>query len=153
MGRELIYTKLDCSVVYLLSNLGNYPTRTKLVKLLYLADLQHSKKYGRTLTGVTYYSYFYGPYSDQIAKSIKKLKDSDIIQEDSGVGVEGQEYYVYGIKIDTESFEALLDGDEKKTLNRVITEYGDLPLDAILDIVYSTKPFVKTKKGNRIHLG
>jgi uncharacterized protein YwgA len=152
MGRESTYTKLDGSIVYLLSNLPSNPTRTKLVKLLYLADMLHSKKYGRTLTGVTYYSYFYGPYSDQIIKSIKKLKDSDIIEEHGGVGVEGQEYYLYTFRIDAEFPETLLGGSEKKTLDKVITNYGDRALDDILDIVYSTKPFVKTKKGQRILL-
>jgi hypothetical protein len=153
MRREPSYTKLDSSIVYLLSGLRSYPTRTKLVKLLYLADLLYSKKYGRTLTGVTYFSYFYGPYSDEIARSITKLKDADCIEEHVGVGVEGQEYYLYSVKNDFEFPEGLLGSSERKTLNKVITDYGDLDLDDILNIVYSTKPFHETKKGHRIHLG
>jgi uncharacterized protein YwgA len=141
--------KLDNVVVYLLQNLPSNPTRTKLMKLLYLADLQGSNKKGETITGASYYNYFYGPYSDDLMASLNRLKGTKI-DEIPGVTSDGQEFYLYSVKSAEESTESMLTGDERRILKSVAKRYGDLPLKDILSIVYRSDPFRTTKKGSRI---
>ncbi len=143
--------KLDDAVVYLLKNLPSNPTRTKLMKLLYLADLQSSKRKKENITGAHYYSYFYGPYSEEVIMSLNRLNGTQI-DEIPGVTNEGQDFYLYRVKDVEDSTESMLTGDDKKILKSIAKKYGLLPLKKILNIVYRSVPFRTTKKGNRISL-
>ena len=121
------------------------------MKLLYLADLQSSKRKKGAITGARYYSYFYGPYSEEVIMSLNRLNGTQI-DEIPGVTNEGQDFYLYRVKDVEDSTESMLTGEEKKILKSIAKKYGLLPLKEILNIVYRSAPFRTTKKGNRISL-
>ena len=84
--------KLKAVIFYIVNKLPSNITRTKLVKLLYLIDLDYAKDKGRRLTGLTYYSYYYGPYSEEIVAGINELKGYEI-DEYSSISSDGKEYH------------------------------------------------------------
>ena len=56
--------KLKNAVIYFLKN-TKYCGNTKLAKLLYHLDFLHFKETGKSVTGLQYYAYPYGPYPIQ----------------------------------------------------------------------------------------
>ena len=72
-------TTLEKAIIYLVHKGLFDLTRTKLVKLLYLIDLEYWKKREKTFTGLNYISYYYGPYSEEIIDAIQKLQREQIV--------------------------------------------------------------------------
>ena len=50
--------------------------RTKLAKLLFYCDWKHLKETGRTITGITYLTYKFGPLSSNLNDALKNAKTS-----------------------------------------------------------------------------
>lgn len=144
--------KLKAIIFYIVERLPHNITRTKLVKLLYLIDLYYAKVKNRSVTDLTYYSYYFGPYSEQIINAISQLKGYEI-EEYSNIGLDGREYYLYkpGMNPRWETPPALQD-EELEVLNQVIDEHGNKSLDEILKYVYNTEPYKNCKKGKPIVL-
>jgi len=147
MGKE---EKLKAVIFYIVRRLPYNTTRTKLVKLLYLIDLYYAKSKKRSLTGLTYRSYYFGPYSGQIINAINKLKGYEI-EEYSNISLDGREYYLYRPGMNPR-WEAppTLKYEEERAIDKVISEHGNKSLDEILKYVYNTAPYKNCKKGRPI---
>ena len=88
-------------------------SRTQLVKLTYLVDREFYKKNKRTMTGVNYEMYFYGPYSKDFELALYTLKQDDTLLEDH----DGISYQIYPNK----PLQANLNDDEDEIINRVVS--------------------------------
>ena len=131
---------------------GKIYSKTKLIKLLYLLDLQFAKESGIPLTGIEYKSYFYGPYSEDIEdalKSLEKLGFLEVTQEKSTFT--GKLYYVLKL-LDLPRFNKLTE-KEKEKIRKLVSRYIDSSLDDILDEVYETEEYKNTPFGEVIHIG
>ena len=144
--------KLKAVIFNIIERLPNNITRTKLVKILYLIDLSYVKAKKRSLTGLTYHSYYFGPYSEDIINAINQLKGYEV-EEVSSISLDGREYYLYrpGMNPRWETPPALQD-EEAEVIDQVISEHGNKSLDEILKYVYNTEPYKRCKKGKPIVL-
>lgn len=146
--------RLEMVIYYLVKNLGNRLTKTKLMKLLFISDYiaKEGKNLGigKTITGTKYIYYHYGPFSFDVYPAIDEINGYEILElnlsEDSRYG----SLYSYEIGAHPR-FEPKLNENEKKILDIVIDKYGNLSLDALLKIVYNSKP-MKNAKVNDIIL-
>jgi len=128
---------------------GVLHSKTKLVKLLYLLDLKAIKELGRTLTGVKFKSYFYGPYSDEIDEVLNYLEELGFISIDKNFSFyTGKEYIVYKLN-NVPNFNALT-FEEKNFIRDVIKNYKDKDLEEILMEVYSSEPYIQSEFGEEI---
>lgn len=144
-------SKLESAIAYLVSELPGGLTKTKLVKLLYLADRQAVKERGTPITGIQYQRYYYGPYSEDIQRAIEEMRGYEIL-EVHGISMLGRSYYKY-YPGDTPRFDKLnLSPADQEVLDHIIEEYGSLPLEDLLDKVYNTPEFKVTKFGETIDL-
>ena len=146
----LEFTKLDQAIIYLVNKLRGL-TRTKLVKLLYLADIGHCSRTRKSLTKVTYCSYYYGPFSEKIIESIEKLRPYEI-EEFYRTSKDGREYYTYTSGTNPRIMMLNLTQEEKRTLEKVINTYGAMNLDDLLKYVYCTPQYRKSRKGETISI-
>jgi len=86
---KIIELKLINGIKYFLKNTNNAGI-TKLFKLLYFWDFSHFKKYGTSVTGLTYFTYSFGPVpeklynqilsdnlTEEISKNFKIIKEVD----------------------------------------------------------------------------
>ena len=48
-------------------------SKTKLVKLLYLIDVEHYRRFRKTLTDLTWYFYHYGPYAFELESVLRNM--------------------------------------------------------------------------------
>jgi uncharacterized phage-associated protein len=61
--------KLFNAIIYFIKN-TKYCYKTKLMKLLYYLDFIHFKETGKSVTGLTYKAFDFGPYPEELGKKI-----------------------------------------------------------------------------------
>jgi len=66
--------KLLNAIIYFLQN-TKYCGKTKLFKLLYYLDFMHFRETGRSVTGLDYYAWQFGPFPKVLADDINKPPD------------------------------------------------------------------------------
>lgn len=146
--------KLEMVICYLVKKLGNRLTKTKLMKLLFISDYiakeGKNSGIGRTITGTQYIYYHYGPFSFEVYPAIDEMNGYEILEFDSSEGSRYGSLFSYELGSNPR-FEIKLNDVEKKILDLVINKYGYMPLDALLTIVYNSKP-MKNAKVNDIIL-
>ena len=126
-------SKVHASIYYLVQHLGDKLNRTKLVKLLFLMDETAKRKFGKTITGITYTYLLYGPYSDDIPFSVKEMDGYEIKETPNPEGF-GYSYTVCDApRIDPTE---ILDEKEIKVLDDIIKDHGYESLRKMLDYVY-----------------
>lgn len=126
-------TKLNDMIAYIVSNFsGRALTRTKLVKLLYLADRESYIDRGRQISNVKYIKYHYGPYSEDIVDTVDEM-DGKEIKELSGRSRNGT-YYRYEPKSDYDG--SALTREERAILNAVLQNYEDTQTKQLVEEVY-----------------
>src|SRR5438874_10485389 len=146
-------SKLDQAVAYVVRafaqrQLGQL-TRTKLVKYLYLADLTAADAGHRPITGVTYKSYYFGPYAPEILRSAES--QTSHIRRSALQRSDGAPYYTYEPGPVTLRFPDL-SARERQTLDEVLDTYGRLALRDLLQKVYETKAYRSAQMMDPIRL-
>jgi len=136
--------KLRDVIYYLINKLGSIESRTKLVKLIYLADVEAKEKFGRTITGLTYIYHFYGPYAPEIIETALEM-DGDEIKEIYNPFFDRYEYI-----IGERGKEVGLSHEEIKVLDRIIKKYGKLGTNDIKEMAYNTDQMRSAKPGEII---
>jgi hypothetical protein len=108
------------------------PLKTRLVKLLYLAEVEYHRRTGKRLTALDWRFHHFGPYaaalSDQLGNpNVDTLAWSIIPRQ----------------KIE--------DHDAQIAIAEVVHEWGDADLNALLDYVYfETEPMQGSKRGETL---
>lgn len=137
----------------------------KVFKILWFADMEHLKKYGRTITGAKYSALPYGPVPSVLYDEIKCKKT---IFERYDVGVEkgfltplkpADEFYLSETdkeelnaaveKYKDKSFEELLDLSHKSAYNST-AENGEISLESILDEIGASEELRKYIRENSL---
>lgn len=117
--------------------------RTRLMKLLYMADYEARRFLGRPLSSIPYVWYDHGPFDSELYQWIKRLEDDGLISSEtvlypSGIG------YLYSSKGTPPGHD--LNPDEVEILAYVCREYSQVALRELLDdIVYQTEPMLAAK--------
>lgn len=128
-----------CQVIhYLVSRLPPHnPGKTKLVKLVYLADLESRQVNGAPITDMAYRWWNHGPWDEQFDQCVGTLTESGCIQ----VGTYPYHGWYGSIFYPLSPIKYSLTSSEKTILDYLIRSYGRTPLKELLeDIVYATPP-------------
>jgi hypothetical protein len=113
--------------------------RTRLVKLLYLVDVESVRTGRATVTGVRWHFEDFGPHAAELEAAIAELERHTAlyraVPEDAPEG----EDWIAGTR---------------RTVDAVIERFAALPLNALLDHVYfRTGPMGGARRGERLELG
>ncbi len=121
--------------------------KTKLVKLLYLVDVENYRRRRRTLTGLEWRFYHYGPYAFEIDEALEIL-EFDIPQESVGTGG-GHNAIVFRPDWNLRSrIGSHIRSAELSLVNRILREWGEVELNPLLDHVYfNTEPMKEAIRG------
>jgi Protein of unknown function (DUF4065) len=71
--------ELVLSVLTRIRELDTSASKTKLLKLLYLADIEHFRTTGDTLTGFDWIFYWYGPWSSDYDHLLDQLEAEAVL--------------------------------------------------------------------------
>src|SRR6266516_8025851 len=122
-------------------NLG----RTRLMKLVYLADYEARRFVGRPISGARYVWHFFGPWDPRLTTWIHRLKDAAVLEESAVAYPSGKQGFLYtpGAKQAPQSFKPV----EVEVLSYVCRQYSRVELVELLDdVVYQTEPMMHAQK-------
>jgi uncharacterized protein YwgA len=119
---------------------GGTANKTKLLKLLYLADIEHFRKHGETLTGFDWIFYLYGPWSAEYDGLLEELELKDLIRVD-----QWSKGDIAGARLETNEprdlNKLIQSADEYYRIQHQVDTWADKALPDLLNYVYfSTDP-------------
>lgn len=142
MNRDLV-RKLLLYLVDQLQDLESPISTIRLVKLLYLIDLEYYKHHFKTLTGIDWVKHTYGPYffalPDVLQSTEIDLQPVEVMTE-SG---RGKTFRVD----DEQDISGLVDRATEAMINRIVKKWADEDTRILLDYVYTTLPVKYGIKG------
>lgn len=120
------------------------PTKTKLVKFLYLADIARVQDRTRRLTDLDWIYFHYGPYAFELERRLDRLSGGRL-------EVRGRdEALLYVGAPDPPDAESWPDST-RLLLDRIVDRWAAEPLNALLDHVYfETEPMVAASRGDHL---
>jgi hypothetical protein len=124
-------------IVSEVQNAGGVIFRTRLVKLLYLCDVEYYRSRRQRITELDWKRYLYGPYAFELPEITKRM-GLDLGEEELDFSTgRGIRYEVYDIP----NPDNWLDPAKRLVVDRVIRRWGNEDLDLLLDYVYcDTEP-------------
>ena len=141
LGQLILY------IVYQVEELGGYTNTTRLVKFLYLIDLEHQRRYGRTLTGLQWKCYLYGPYAFELPTIGARLGFD--LQSEDFVNVKGHRGTLLCVP-DSQEFPAGLSFGIEILVNGILRVWADQETADLLQYVYHTEPMRHAQRGDKL---
>ena len=127
--------------------------RTVLMKLVYLADVEHYRQYGSQATELRWRFHHYGPYAHELERTAGNLGLEIDEQKFGGTAgpraAEGYHYRRTGDWREIErEFNSHYAASVKRCVDKVVGQWGLDSLPTILDYVYfETEPMQDVKRG------
>lgn len=131
---------------------GGFATKTKLLKLLYLLDLEAYRESRHTLTGFTWRFHLYGPWAPEYQDALDDLEHAGKITVRPGTRPDLDTVFIDAadrVPLN-EAFPAV---KAELRARRIIEAWADRPTGEILDYVYfHTAPMARAERGNVLNL-
>lgn len=142
------HARLQDSIRYFVRFYPRRVSRTVLVKLVYLADVEFYKQYARKMTGLEYQHFHFGPFNWAIPDTAEELVAQKLLVTISTTNIYGDPTIIYQSSEAEEmpSFDAL-DNYCLDVLRAVNTKFSRFAFTALLDYVYSTPPMTGIAPG------
>lgn len=116
---------------------------TKLMKLLYLIDLEYFREFNKTLTGIKHKSYYYGPFSFDVQRCLESLFAKGILASERLYTWKGRIANIITPKIKETAVSLPPEG--KKIIDRVLQQWKNRSVDEIVEYAKSTVPFLSAQ--------
>lgn len=126
--------------------------RTRLVKLLFLADLQARSELGHSISGVDYSYHYYGPYADPIIDAVEELARRGEVVTSRRPLPNGSYFTGYSVHRPPANGACGLAPDEQLIVDEVVDRWGDRSLQELLAHVYSLPTMRAATPGRPIDL-
>jgi hypothetical protein len=122
-----------------------YLTKTKLIKLLYLIDIENYKKFGTTFTGYSWIFYEFGPWAFEYNDTFQQMEMDPDLRIDRG------EAFLISCR-ERKSLESVFDNiDLELRARRIIDRWAAEPLGELLNYVYfHTVPMEGAERHKRL---
>lgn len=132
---------------YFIERLSGSIGRTRLAKLVYMADLEARRYLGHPVSTLRYRVDNFGPFDAKLFKELEILKDRGEVFEERIQTSEGKPWYRYRSRtVRSHSFTR----GEEAILTYIVSQYGEKNLrDFLDDVIYATTPFVRVMKKAR----
>lgn len=124
-------------------------SRTVLVKLVYLADVEFYRRYARKMTGLEYQHFHYGPFNWTIPDTAEELVAKKLLTTISTINVYGDPTIIYRSSEEKPSLDAL-DSYCLDVVHAVNAKFSRFTFTQLLDYVYSTPPMTGVPPGEII---
>ena len=119
-------------------------TRTKVAKLLYLADLEMARTSGRPATGVTWRWLDYGPFNNDLFTIENRLAASNLITREQTQNWYGTlEYRLTAVETATSN----IDEEFWRIVSAIVDAHAAKAASTLRDITYQTPPMLEAQAG------
>lgn len=122
------------------------PLKVRLIKLLYLIEVEYCRLYQKRLTNLEWKFYHYGPYAPELEKilgspDLEKIS-VDLSKEKTG--------FKYELVREDEKYPIPWEVD--RLISQIVSRWGDEDLNKLLDFVYfETEPMQYAKRGQLLN--
>lgn len=131
---------------YLLEQIGA-AGHTRLIKLLYLADLESRRLRGRPVSELRFQFHHHGPFDRAFYDALGELEGRQLIAEKIVHYPSGK----YERQVEARAaVPQHLDAVDRHILTQICRAYGRMPLDDLLAIVYDSAPMKNLERGKRV---
>lgn len=124
--------------------------KTRLLKLLYLADIENFRERRRTMTGFDWKFYLYGPWAHEYDVLLNEMESEGTIGRQVWSSDQREGEHIRGLR----SVSFLLLGIDLAVAGRIrqiVENWAERPLGELLDYVYfGTEPMEGAEKGERL---
>lgn len=121
-------------ILYLIRHAKRPLTKTTLMKLVYLADVENYRRVGEQLTRMRWYKDQFGPVDYRVLRHAENLGETNHISILRNGTSESYTFADHG--------SMYLESHWREIADYVIAEYSGLTRRKILDIAYATEPMV-----------
>jgi hypothetical protein len=139
--------RLILYVAQQIADMEGFPSRTKLLKIIYLIDVEYYRRHRSTLTDWKWIFYHFGPYVMEFPQILGRL-DLAGLDETADRTSEGMKFFKYKVD-EPQSIEDLLPSFSDQVHTETIIETWALEdLNLLLDYVYfETEPMLGAERG------
>jgi len=126
-----------------------YPSRTRIVKILYLIDVEYYRRHRQTLTGLKWICFKYGPYAFSFPRIFQKL-DLTHLEETEETTADGRQIFRYET-VEEQDISDLVRYSDKAMTDAIIEKWALENLNALLNHAYfETEPMEGAEKGDML---
>ena len=137
-------------IQYLVNNAKYPPTKTSLIKLIYMADYYHLQMYGEQLTNCEYKLQRYGAVCFDISDTATKMDGSELKVKTI---LYPSAYQIMYENIEKPFSPTTLSTEQKEILDIVISRHSNQSLPALKKAHYETEPMKNVKQqGERLNM-
>jgi hypothetical protein len=136
-----------------LRNVGASAAKTKLLKLLYLTDVEHYRSNGRLLTGWHWTFHRFGPWAAEYDQVLDSLAAAGTIElRPTGPGDRDAVLIISNDQ--RRDLQSLDDVNAQMAMARVLERWARVDLPELLDYVYfETEPMKNAERGRELNFG
>jgi hypothetical protein len=147
MVMEPSLEKLIAAIVSHVQRNDGYITKTKLLKLLYLFDVEYYRIHRKTFTGLQWMYFHLGPWTDEYDPILRDLVSRNILIPSQSSNSDYETTF-YRTPERVEVFKLFPQFGDEKSLRVVLNAWGNKTTAEILDHVYfRTEPMEKGERG------
>jgi len=123
-----------------------YVTKTKLIKYLYLIDVEFYRRHKRTFTGFNWVFYDFGPWSYEYNEVFDEMSKSPLFRIKEGNHLQYDTQFI--LCTEREEFDAIFDEvSDEHTTKRIVDKWALEHLNNLLNYVYfKTEPMVGAER-------
>jgi Protein of unknown function (DUF4065) len=138
------------SIATFIRSKGSAATKTKVLKLLYLLDIESFRETHQTLTGFDWIFYKYGPWTAQYDVVLDELAQAGKIRLASSSRADQEAIFIDSTAA-VELSKAFPTYREELKVRRVLELWADRPIGELLEYVYfHTAPMRDAKRDSRL---
>jgi len=143
-------TALRDVIQYLINNAKYPPTKTSLIKLIYMADYYHWQVYGKQLTNCEYELQSYGAVCFDIPDTAEKMDGSDLKVKTI---LYPSAYQIMYEQMEKPASQINMSHEQRDILDAVIARHSGQSLPELKKAHYETEPMQNVKqKGERLNM-
>jgi hypothetical protein len=122
------------------------PSRTKILKILYLIDVEYFRRHRKTLTGWQWVFYKYGPYVFDFPATLEKLNLAGLDETEDRTE-DGRKFFRYRVSED-QDIDDLVSAGDQLVIDNVIKKWALEDINLLLNYVYfETEPMKDATRG------
>lgn len=142
------------AILSLVRDCGGFATKTKLLKYLYLIDIEHYRRFGQTATGFHWIFYKYGPWTKEYEDLLEQMTSAGKVRVTTGTRNDLDTQF-----LDTGELLASFDQFDwpfglRAVVTLIVDTWAARPTGEILDYVYfHTEPMRGAERGELLDFG
>ena len=139
--------ELICAVLTLIRHHNGFATKTKLIKLLYLVDVESYRDRRETLTSLNWIFHLYGPWTSEYDQLLEEMQTANQIELREG---NGDATFINPVQL-VDLNKIPLPVTTFLAIRQLTERWADVPTRCLLDYVYfETEPMANAIRGERL---